>query len=275
MRPRLCGVAAVLCLLSSRTVAAHPGTTAELEQLDARVHADPKNVTLRVRYSDAATRAGHLHEARAQAKAIHRLDPHEREVHRIRAEISLARDRPNAAEREFTEYLSDGVKNAGSGRAYAARARLRRKAGHLELARADYDAAIPLSTTPELILERGQVDEARNELGDLVAGYEEGLQLLGPAITIQLALIDAQRRDGHPRLALEQVDELLSLSPTRPDWILMRADLLDRLDQPVAGLIHRAWALYLAHRNLKRRPTESNRLILAQAESALTPGDPQ
>jgi len=268
-RPGRWCLAGALCLLSPATAAAHPGATAELQQLDARVHDDPKNVTLRVRYADAATRAGHLHEARAQANAIDRLDPEEREVHRIRAEIWLARDRPRAAERELTEYLSDGVTNAGSGRAYAARARLRHKAGLLDLARADYDSAIPLSPTPELILERGQLDDARDELGDLVAGYQQGLELLGPAVTVQLALIDAQRRDGHPRLALEQVDELLSLSPTRPDWILIRADLLDRLDQPVAGLIHRVVALYFAHRNLQRRPTQSNRLMLARAESAL------
>lgn len=168
-------------------------------------------------------------------------------------------------------YLSDGVTNAGSGRAYAARARLRHAAGKLDLARADYDAAIPLSPTPELILERGRVDGARDDLDDLVAGYEEGLELLGPAVTIQLALVDAQRRAGHPRLALARVDELLALSPARPDWILLRAELLHQLDQPLAGLMHRAWALYVARRNVERRPTQSNRLLLAQTEAALTP----
>lgn len=268
------GILAALGLLVARNAAAHPGATAELQQLARRVDADPKNVTLRVRYADAATRAGHLHEARAQAQAIARLDPDEREVHRIRGEIWLARERPKAAEREFSEYLSDGIKNAGSGKVYAARARLRHEAGHFELARADYDAAIPLSPTPELILERGKVDDARDEPDDLIAGYREGLELLGPAVTIQLALVDAQRRGGHPRMALEQVDELLSFSPTRPDWILMRADLLVRLDQPFAGLIHRFAALYLAHRNLQRRPTQSNRLMLAQAESAFVLRDP-
>ena len=273
-RPCLWGIATVLCLLGSHTAAAHPGATAELQQLGTRVHDDPENVTLRVRYADAATRAGHLHEARAQAQAITRLDPDEREVHRIRGEVWLARKRPKAAEREFTEYLSDGIKNAGSGKAYAARARLRHDAGEFELARADYDAAIPLSPTPELILERGRVDDARDKPADLIAGYQEGLELLGPAVTVQLALIDAQQRGGHPRLALEQVDELLSFSPTRPDWILIRADLLVRLDQPVAGLIHRVVALCLAHRNLQRRPTESNRLMLAQAESAFVLRDP-
>lgn len=272
--PRLCGIVGALYLLGSPTAAAHPGATAELQQLGIRVHDDPKNVTLRVRYADAATRAGHLHEARAQAQAITRLDPEEREAHRIRGEVWLARKRSKAAEREFTEYLSDGIKNAGSGKVYAARARLRHQAGHLELARADYDAAIPLSPTPELILERGLLDDARDEPEDLIAGYQEGLELLGPAVTVQLALIDAQRRGGHPRLALEQVDELLEFSPTRPDWILMRADLLVLLDQPLAGLVHRAWALALAHRNLQRRPTQSNRLMLAQAESAFVLRDP-
>lgn len=268
------GILAVLCIFVARSSAAHPGATAELQQLGSRVDADPQDVTLRVRYADAAIRAGHLHEARAQAQAITRLDSEEREVHRIRGEIWLARQRPKAAQREFSEYLADGIKNAGSGKVYAARARLHLEAGHFELARADYDAAIPLSPTPELILERGQVDDARNEPDDLIAGYQEGLELLGPAVTVQLALIDAQQRGGHPRLALAQVDELLSFSPTRPDWILMRADLLVRLDQPVAGLIHRFAALYLAHRNLQRRPTESNRLMLARAESAFVLRDP-
>ncbi len=257
------------CLLSPGSALAHPGATAELRQFEARVHDDPDNTTLRIRYAEAAIRAGHLHEALHQTRAVGRLDPDEREVHRLRGEIWLGRSRPKAAEREFTAYLADGVKNAGSGRAFAARARLRRDAGKLELARADYDAAIPLSPTPELILERGSVDEDREALDDVIAGYRQGLERLGPAVTIQLALLDAQRRRGQPRAALETVDALLSHSYARPDWILIRAELLDALDQPIAGLFHRVAALYFAHRNLRRRPTSSNRLVLARAETAL------
>ncbi len=260
---------AAVFLAHAATASAHPGETAELRQLGGRIRGDPQNVALRIRYAETATRAGHLHDALAQASEIARLEPGEREVHRIRGEIWLARGRWKNAEREFTAYLSDGVENAGSGRAYAARARLRRDAGQLELARADYDAAIPLSPTPELVLERGELDEARNDLLAAATGYREGLALLGPAVTIRLALIDAQARRGQPRLALESLDELLSHSPTRSDWILMRAELLDRLEQPIAGLVHRVAALYIAHRNSRRRPTQSNRLALARAQSAL------
>lgn len=116
--PLLCWALTTLCIASAPAAHAHPGATAELRDLSTRVDADPKNIKLRIRYAEAALRAGHLHEARAQAQTIALIDPEEREVHRIRGEVWLGRDRPKAAERELTTYLADGVANAGSGRAY-------------------------------------------------------------------------------------------------------------------------------------------------------------
>ena len=56
-------IIAALGVAWSPAADAHPGATEELQQLDARVREDPENAALRVRYADAATRAGDLHRA--------------------------------------------------------------------------------------------------------------------------------------------------------------------------------------------------------------------
>ncbi len=253
----------------SGSASAHPGEDERLKQLSIRIQAAPDDVELRILHADAAIRAGHPARALAQARRITALAPDEIETHRIRAEALRAHKKDAQALRAYDAYLDVVPAGPRKGKAHAARARIHLDADELDRARADYDAALEHVITPDLVLERGRLDETRDRLGDAAAGYRAGLERLGPAVTIQLALAHVELRREQPRAALEIVDALLDRDRGRSDWVLLRADVLDQLDQPLAALFHRVAALALAHRALHRRDISLHRLAVARAEFAL------
>ena len=265
--------AAALVLAPARSAVAHPGEDARLKQLAARVEAAPDDVDLRVRIADELLRAGHPGDALVQARRIAKIDPDAVEADRIRAEAFVARGRDEAGLEAYDQYLERAPAGPQKGKAFAARARIHRRADRLEASRADFDAALEHAVTPALVLERGALDEARDRLDEAALGYRDGLDRLGPAVTLQLALARVELRRGQARLALEVIDQLLSERPGHSDWVLLRAEALDQLDQPVAALFHRVAAFALAHRALARRDITLRREALARAELAL--GHPQ
>lgn len=258
----------VLLIAVSPSATAHPGTSERLRQLHDQVHADPSDPQVRVRYADEAIRAEAWTTARAQARALARLAPRSAQVHRIRAEVLLGQGNTRDAERAFDTYLATKPEGTRAANAYAARARIRRARGDLAPARHDFDAAILAAPTPDLVLERGRLDVERDALPDASAGYRQGLKALGETTTVRLALVELEQRRGQYREALAALNPLLARRPGHPDWLLLRAELLDALQQPVAGIVHRIAALYLAHRELERRPTALRRLSVARAEFA-------
>ncbi len=204
---------------------------------------------------------GHPRDALADLRVAERLLPDSARVALQRARALASLGRARAAERELDRLIADGPPLAA---AFTERARLRHADGRLDLARADLDDAILIQATPERVLERGRLDEQRERLDDAAAGYREGLETLGPAVVVQLALVDVERRRGQPTLALEQLDAVLALDPDRADWILIRAEILHQLGQPASAIVERLRALVEADAAVRRRPTPLHRVVLAR-----------
>ncbi|MCA9709136.1 MAG: tetratricopeptide repeat protein, partial [Myxococcales bacterium] len=234
--------------------------------LGERIAAAPDDADLRLRRAELRRRQGHPKDALADLRVAARLRPDARVVWLQQALALSELGRAREAERLLDRFLAAGPPTAD---ALAERARLREADERLELARADLDAAIAVRPTPELVLARGRLDERRGRLDDAAAGYREGLRALGPAVVVQLALVDADRRRGAPEAALALLDDLLRTGSPRADWILMRAEILDELGLPAAATVERLRALLEAHAAVRHRPTPLHQLTLAQAHLAL------
>ena len=81
-----------------------------------------------------------------------------RDVLLERGLVRLALGRAAEAMIDLDRYVASG---AATVEALEARARLHLEAGRVADARADYDAAIALRPTPELVLARGRIDEGQ------------------------------------------------------------------------------------------------------------------
>jgi tetratricopeptide (TPR) repeat protein len=253
-------------VLVGRPALAHPGVDDQLHALDGRIAAAPDDAALRLRRAELRLRMGHPRDALADLKVAARLAPDDRAVLLQRALVYVALGRPRTAERDLDRFLAAGPAHA---EALAQRARLREADGRLDAARADLDAALALGGDLELYLARGRVDERRGHLDEAAAGYREGLATIGPAVVLRLLLVDVERRRGEPAAALTLVDALLHEAPSRADWILLRAEVLDEAGRSAAARAERLRALEVARATVARRPTPLNRLALANAHLAL------
>jgi len=247
------------------TAYAHPGLDTQLDAIDGRIEASPDDAQLHLRRAQLLREFGHHRDALAELRVVTRLDPAGREVLLERALVHVALDHPRRAERDLDRYLETGPDDAV---ALAQRAALRSADQRLGPALRDIDAAIALGGTPNLYLERGRLQEQLGMLDAAARGYRQGLDVLGPAIVLQLALVDVELRRGVPQLALPIVDAML-VSSIRADWILLRADVLDAMGHFATASVERVWAYVVADDAIRQRATPLNRLVRARVHLAL------
>ncbi len=251
---------------ASATAAAHPGATTEIRDTSARIHDAPDDVELRLRRADLYRRAEHYRDALADLRVVARLDPDRRELLLQRALVHVAMGKTAAARRDLDAFVDGGEANA---LAYWTRAKLRRDTDDLEGARADYDAAIALGSTPDAYLERAAVDEARGDLEAAAAGLAEGCEGHAPPVVLMLARVDVERRRGATAIALELVDQLLATAPHRADWTLTRAEILTELGRDDEALADRLRALAFAEAAVVGRGSALHRLTRGRVYLAL------
>lgn len=254
-----------MVLASASPAFAHPGPSVELRALAERIDAAPDDVDLRVHRAELLRRMGHPRDALADLRVAERVAPSERSVWLEHAMVLVALDRPHAAEHQLDRVLALGPHH----QAFIERSHLREADGRLELARDDLEHALALDDTLELYLARGHVDERLGHLDAAAAGYREGLAALGPAVVLRLALVDVERRRGAHDDALAVLDGMLAEVPSRADWILLRAEILQDSGLPDAATVERLRALVIADATARRRATPLHRLILAKAYLAL------
>ncbi|MEM6989616.1 MAG: tetratricopeptide repeat protein [Myxococcota bacterium] len=263
--------AALAVMLWSGLAGAHPGLSKDVDRVTARLKDAPGDVELRVRRADLYLRLGHAHDALADLRVALRKDPKHERALLTRALVRVEQGRSQKALADLDKVLADGE---GSSDAWVARARIHADAKRHDAARSDYDAAIARRTNPDFFLERGRVDEAREDWTAAAEGYREGVTATRGAIVLRLALLAAERQRGELEAAVAEADALLDAAPARVDWILLRAELYDETGEAPLATSERLRALALAHAAVALRPTELARRALQATYRALETTEP-
>ena len=109
------------------------------------------------------------------------------------------------------------------------RARVLAKLGDRIDAAKDFTQALSLSSAsePELYLERAGVLGADvRQLGEALRGLDEGINKLGPVVTLQLAAIDLELRRKNYDGALVRLDQIAAQSQRKESWLVRRGEIL-------------------------------------------------
>jgi tetratricopeptide (TPR) repeat protein len=100
----------------------------------------------------------------------------------------------------------------------------------------DYDLAVALSPEPgpDLFIERAQVlmAEGSEYYATALKGLDEGIQKLGPLVTLQLFAIEAELKQRNFDGALARVDKITERSPRKETWLARRAEILVQAGRP-------------------------------------------
>jgi len=108
------------------------------------------------------------------------------------------------------------------------RARARTRLGDAAGAVEDYTSAIARMDEPwaQNYLERSEVLRSAGRLDEAIRGLEEGLRKIGPALPIQLALLDLELEAGRVDPALTRLAAITAASDRKDLWLVRRGEIL-------------------------------------------------
>jgi tetratricopeptide (TPR) repeat protein len=243
--PWLVGVLTFVLLLLPAPAAAHGDLHEQIAAMTRRIEQAPARADLYVRRGQLHRAHGEWDAALADYDQAARLDPELAVVDFLRGVALLDAGRPAAARAALDRFLARRPDHA---EAHATRARAQVGLGHRLAASQDFSLAIALvpQPRPEYYIERAQALAAAGDahLDDALRGLDDGIDKLGPLVTLQLYAVDLELARERPAAALARLDRMLQRVGINPTWLVRRAEILERAGRP--GEARAAYASSLA-----------------------------
>jgi len=245
---------------------AHPGLHHDIERVTLAIQQEPARADLYLARAVYERLDQQYEKALADLDTVKRLDPKNVPLPLERGLTLAALGRDHEAEKALTRYIESGPESAP---ALAGRAVIRARAGRTTAAIADYGAAIAIEADIEYYLERGALQEKAGRWDDAAAGYRDGLEKLGGAVNLRLALIRAEVEAGRPEAAIATIDDAMNRPGIRTEWLLRKADVLEGMGRSDEARAERETALAEADRALEGRATGIHLMARAKVLLAL------
>lgn len=214
----------------------HPGFDDEIDHITERIDAEPENAKLYWLRGDVNRIYRHWDRALADFQVARELDKH-----LYKSDLGIGRSYyDQALYLDAVTYLSRFLSHEpGNIRALLYRARAWKHLGRYQQAAADYTRAInqfqsPRKPTPVFYLERAQALEAAGSsyVDDAIAGLEEGMQLIGPIITLDLYAVELETKRRNYDAALQRMDRIINRSERKDLYLVKRSRILTRAGRP-------------------------------------------
>lgn len=218
-------IAICLALLPS-FVQAHEGLHEQIAAITAKIKRDPKNASLYLQRGELHRLHHDWSRAAADYDRAERLQPSLKIVDLARGKMLFESGRLQRAKSTLDRFLSQQPRHYEG---LITRARVLAKLGERSDAAKDFTQALsmPSASEPELYLERAQViagDEQR--ISEALLGLDEGINKLGPVVTLQLAAIDLELRSKNYDAALTRLDQIAAQSERKEAWLVKRGEIL-------------------------------------------------
>lgn len=233
-----------------------------IEAVTAQIAKEPRSAELYLQRGELYRAHQEWDAAQADLDQASVLAPKLVVIQLARARLFLEMGWPLSAEQAVNRFLEKEPRSAA---ALALRARARSKLGrHLEAAR-DFTGAITYAPAPdpELYIERAQALTAAGEANYPAAlqGLDEGIEKLGPVVTLELHAIDLEVKQGRFDPALARLDQLAAQSPRQETWLARRGEILFQ-----AGRLSQARAAFAAALEAIARLPQSRQQVPAMLE---------
>ena len=233
----------VLLPLIGGTASAHEDVLIQIERITLQMRQEPARAVLYFRRGELHRMHQDWTEARQDLERAVELDPALSAavlaLGRLGNQCGDARyakkylDRFLAAEPDHGEALMErGRANAQLGDAAQAVDDFNRGLEHLETVR------------PENFIERADVLRSQRRQEEALRGLEEGVRRLGPALPLQLVLVDLEIEMARIDAALARLDAIARTSERQDLWLVRRGEILRQAGR--RGEAHRAFASAIA-----------------------------
>jgi len=223
----ICLVSVVICMALLPSFAhAHEGVHEQIAAITAKIKRDPKHASLYLQRGELHRLHRDWSRAAADYDRAERLQPGLKIVELARGKMFFEWGRLPRAKLTLDRFLGQ---QPGHCEALITRARVLARLGSRNEAVADFTQALAASSVPdpELYLERAHV-LAGDEQGvdEALRGLDDGINKLGPLVTLQLAAMDLELRRKNYDGALDRVDQIATQSERKEAWLVRRGEIL-------------------------------------------------
>ena len=205
----------------------HGDVHLQIIELTKEIEKTPRNAELFVRRADLHRLHGDWDAAQADYDHAGALDPQLAMVDLARARMFLEANWPLSSLTSVDRFLARQFEHP-EGLIIRARA-LAKLARYVEAAQ-DYTRAIGKVNEgrPELFLERAQAlaAEGKEHVDNAIRGLDEGIQKLGPLVTLNLYALDLETEHGRYEAALKRLDGVIAKAPRKETWFERRGNIL-------------------------------------------------
>lgn len=233
MQANLAFFAIALLFILPLRVAAHGDLHEQIKGVTDEIAKQPKNAELYLKRGELHRAHQEWDEAQADYDRAISLDPGLSVIDFTRGRMFLEGNWPHSAKVSLDRFLR---KHTNHVEGFTARARALVKLGQAREAARDYTTAIENSTSgrPELYIERAQALASGGEKqhAEALRGLDEGIQKLGPLVTLQLHAIDLELKQKQFDAALARLEKISAQSPRKETWLARRGEILQQAARP-------------------------------------------
>jgi len=216
-----------ICLVLLPSLAhAHEGLHEQIAAITAKIKRDPKNASLYLQRGELHRLHRDWRQSAADYDRAERLHPSLKVVELARGKMLFESGKLRRAKLTLDRFLTQQPAHYEG---LITRARVLAKLGARSDAARDFSQALAASYAPEpeLYLERANViagDEQR--INEALRGLDEGINKLGPLVTLQLGAIDLELRSKNYDGALSRLDQIAAQSERKEAWLVRRGEIL-------------------------------------------------
>jgi tetratricopeptide (TPR) repeat protein len=223
----------VLALCIASPTAGHEPVDESIQALTLAIERAAENPSLYLHRAELHRLHGNREAAATDLASAAELGADAARLGLCRAALDLDLGKPAAALARLDAVIDE---QPGSDEPYRLRARARAILGDGDGAIADLNRALALSPSPrpETYLERARLQAEGG--GDAVAGLDEGINRLGPLVSLVLAAAELETECGHHDSALNYLELLETRYGRGPSVLVRRAQILEQAGRRLESL---------------------------------------
>ena len=214
-------------LLTAGAAFAHGDIHLQIEEVTKEIQKSPRDPELYMRRADLHRAHSEWDAAQADYDYAFALNPKLPTIDLLRGRMFLEANWPLSCKIALDRFLA---KNPDHSEGATIRARALVKLNRRLEAAQDYSKAIARANEgrPELYLERAQAlaTEGKQYVDEAIRGLDEGVQKMGPLVTLQLYAMDLETENGRYDAALKRLDEVMAKAPRKETWLERRGNIL-------------------------------------------------
>jgi tetratricopeptide (TPR) repeat protein len=216
-----------LCLVVPAPALGHGPIHEQIEEVTLRIQRDPRNAELHLKRAELNRIHNDWRAALSDYRTARRLDPTLDVVDFCEGRMLLEAGDLKQARRSLERFLS---RHPDDPDALWARARVEAKLRRHKAAVEDYTRALARLSEPkpEHFVERASALAAAGRTTQAIAGLDEGIQRLGPLVTLEIPAIDFELELSRYDAALARLARIIDQSPRKESWLARRGEILAR-----------------------------------------------